>query len=63
MSSPAMPLLEFMPRHSCEDVVLIGTYSVIRYAKKQVHFGTEFHIRNLIDILHLPAVSLFTDYT
>jgi hypothetical protein len=63
MSSPAMPLLEFMPRQSCEDVVLIGTYSVIRYAKKKVHFGTEFHIRNLIDILHLPAVCLFTDYT
>jgi hypothetical protein len=36
MSSPAMSLLDFMPRQSCEDVVLIGTYSVIRYAKKEV---------------------------
>lgn len=26
----------FMPRQSCEDVVLIGTYSVIPYAKKEM---------------------------
>ena len=26
----------FMPRQSCEDVVRIGTYSVIRYAKKEM---------------------------
>jgi hypothetical protein len=37
MSSPGMPLLEFMPRQSCsEDVVPIGTNSVTRYAKKEM---------------------------
>jgi hypothetical protein len=35
--SPGMPLLEFMPRQSgSEDVVLIGTNSVTRYAKKEM---------------------------
>jgi hypothetical protein len=31
--------------------------------RRCLHFGTEFHIRNLIDILYLPSVCLLTDYT
>ena len=55
MSSPSMPLLDLMPRQICEDVVLIGTYSVIRYAKEMLEFWNRISCRKLIDILYLPA--------
>jgi hypothetical protein len=59
-----MPLLDFVPRQNCEDVVLIGTYSVIRHAKKEVlaFWNIISYSEPYWHIIFIP-VCLFTNYT
>ena len=58
-----MSLLDFMPRKSCsKDVVLIGTYSFTRYAKKEMEqsfvFGNLLTCYIYLSVCFVPRFNL-----